>query len=316
MKKFIASALTAAMAVSSAVPFLSAAEDNIPLFYMKVQPNEGYTTEDDGTIVIKRQKNENGFILTPDQLEMGLILTTDIFFYDPNENAWSVSPRWKTSSDYLEISQVYNPFDMDPVPPFAYASVDSSGNITTGGLEKNFSKNTKYGSINFTVRDPKGNSLVKYGETTDSYPLISFDISVDKNIPYGDYEVYFMTYEDNSCSVAVNDDNATIYRYPNLRLENMKIRIEGANPGDVNNDGAIDAADSSLVLTEYASVSTGGNSILDETQKEAADVAYDNIIDSSDASFILEYYAYASTTQGDVMTLREFYKSKHSEPLS
>lgn len=298
MKKFIASTLTAVMALSSAVPFFSVAEDEIPLFYMRMQSADGFTEDTDGTIVISRE-----------QVEKGLVLTTDIFFYDPNENAWSVSPRWKTSSDYLDISQVYNPFEMDPVPPFAYASVDSSGNLTTGGLGKDLSTNKKYGSINFTIRDASGKSLVKYGEATDSYPLISFDISVDKNIPYGDYEVCFMTYEDNSCSVATNDDNSTIYRYPNLRLENMKIRVEGANLGDINNDGTIDSSDASLALSEYASISTGGESILDEIQKQAGDVYPDDAIDSSDASRILTYYAYASTTQGDIIGLRDYFNS-------
>lgn len=302
MKKFISAALSAVTAVSAAVPFLSNAEDNIPLFYMKMQyidGSTGFTEEEDGTIVISRE-----------QIKKGLTLTTDIFFYDPNENAWSVSPRWKTSSDYLEISEVYNPFEMDPVPHFAYASVDSSGKLTTGGLGYDLSKNKTHGSINFTVRDTNGKSLVKYGKATDSYPLISFDISVNKNIPYGEYEVYFMDVEGNSCRVAINDDASTIYAYPNSpRLENLKIRVEGANPGDVNNDGTIDSSDASLILSEYASVSTGGASAFDENQKEAGDVYSDGTIDSSDASRILTYYAYASTTQGDVMSLSEYFKN-------
>lgn len=297
MKKFILSTLCAVMALSTSKSFLSNADGEIPYFYMKMKSTEGFTEDADGTVVISRE-----------QIKKGIPITVDIFFYDRNENAWSVSPRWKTSSDFLVISQVYNPFEMDTVPPFAYASVDSSGNLTTGGLGYDISKNKKYGSINFTIRDTSGKNLVKYGETTDSYPLISFDISLDQNTPYGEYEVYFMAEEDNSCRVAINDGNGTIYAYPDLpRMENLKIRVEGANLGDINNDGIIDSKDASIVLSEYASDFTSGESVIDDTQKWAANVNFDNIIDSTDASNILNYYAYVSTVQENPLSMSEYF---------
>ncbi|MBR5513610.1 MAG: fibronectin type III domain-containing protein [Ruminococcus sp.] len=65
--------------------------------------------------------------------------------------------------------------------------------------------------------------------------------------------------------------------------------------GDVNDDITIDASDASKVLEEYAAMSTGNDSLLNDKQKKAADVNDDGKIDSSDASKILEYYASAST---------------------
>ena len=65
--------------------------------------------------------------------------------------------------------------------------------------------------------------------------------------------------------------------------------------GDVDNDSTVSSSDASLVLAEYAALSTSGESILDAKQKKAADVNGDETIDASDASLILAYYAYVST---------------------
>ncbi|MDO4864052.1 MAG: S8 family serine peptidase [Ruminococcus sp.] len=65
--------------------------------------------------------------------------------------------------------------------------------------------------------------------------------------------------------------------------------------GDVNEDGKIDAKDSSEILVYYAKVSTGGEGDLSDTQKTAANVNGDGKIDAKDASAILGYYSYTST---------------------
>ncbi|MBO5163871.1 MAG: leucine-rich repeat protein [Ruminococcus sp.] len=65
--------------------------------------------------------------------------------------------------------------------------------------------------------------------------------------------------------------------------------------GDVNGDGMVDSSDASLVLTEYAMLSTGGNGNFSESVKKLADFDKDGTIDSSDASLILAYYAHVST---------------------
>ncbi|MBQ8123421.1 MAG: hypothetical protein IJ170_08965 [Ruminococcus sp.] len=58
--------------------------------------------------------------------------------------------------------------------------------------------------------------------------------------------------------------------------------------GDVNCDGAVDAADASLVLTDYADTLTGGYTKLD---LKKADMNGDKNIDASDASDILVLYS-------------------------
>ncbi|GEM_PF-6284076 len=64
--------------------------------------------------------------------------------------------------------------------------------------------------------------------------------------------------------------------------------------GDLDGNEIINASDASLVLSEYAALSTGKESILTLEQKNISDINNDGFIDSVDASKILSYYAYQS----------------------
>jgi hypothetical protein len=77
--------------------------------------------------------------------------------------------------------------------------------------------------------------------------------------------------------------------------------------GDINSDGASDASDASMILAEYADISTGGTGDFSVNQKKYADVNSDAVIDSSDASIVLAYYGYTSTGGG--YTIEEFIMS-------
>lgn len=65
--------------------------------------------------------------------------------------------------------------------------------------------------------------------------------------------------------------------------------------GDVNGDGAVDAADASMVLSEYAKGSVQQDTEFSDEQKQKADVTGDGVMDAADASAIISYYAYSST---------------------
>ncbi|WP_294413267.1 dockerin type I domain-containing protein [uncultured Ruminococcus sp.] len=99
------------------------------------------------------------------------------------------------------------------------------------------------------------------------------------------------------------------YYYEKVRttLERKNKYLTGENLlGDVDNSGAVNAIDASLVLDYYSKASTGQSTSLDETQKKSADVNKDGSINAVDASQILSYYAYTATASGDVMTLEEY----------
>ena len=76
--------------------------------------------------------------------------------------------------------------------------------------------------------------------------------------------------------------------------------------GDVDANGKINAVDASMILSEYAVMSTKGISELDDTQKKAADVTNDGKINAIDATTVLTYYAYTSTHGGEALSMEEF----------
>lgn len=63
---------------------------------------------------------------------------------------------------------------------------------------------------------------------------------------------------------------------------------------DVNRDGAINAVDASIVLSEYAMTSIGKSSELNQTEKYIADYDNNGVINAIDASGVLETYAHNS----------------------
>jgi hypothetical protein len=72
------------------------------------------------------------------------------------------------------------------------------------------------------------------------------------------------------------------------------LKVRTALLGDVNFDSIINSSDASLILADYALVSTGNKSALTEEQKKSADINNDGKSDSIDASLSLAYYAYTS----------------------
>lgn len=76
--------------------------------------------------------------------------------------------------------------------------------------------------------------------------------------------------------------------------------------GDVNIDGSVNALDASLVLTEYAYISTTGNHAFNLLENLIADVDSDKMINSLDASYILSYYAYKAT--GGFLSFEQYMK--------
>ena len=65
--------------------------------------------------------------------------------------------------------------------------------------------------------------------------------------------------------------------------------------GDVNEDGMVDAKDSSEVLVYYSRMSTDMEYELSSAQYTAADVNTDKMVDAEDALLILDYYSFTAT---------------------
>lgn len=105
---------------------------------------------------------------------------------------------------------------------------------------------------------------------------------------------------------------ATIYGYDNSTAQayaekcNRKFVSLGQAPekdtvslGDVNSDGYVNSVDASMVLVEYAELSTSNPSSFTEDMQKLADINKDDMINAVDATIILQYYAYLSTDGTD-----------------
>ncbi len=108
-------------------------------------------------------------------------------------------------------------------------------------------------------------------------------------------DIYFNGTEEQWNAITIGDGNnsianATIH-YNSEGITEPEIIIAG----DINKDNSVDASDASMVLTIYASVSTGDSSMLTPEFVKTADINQDGAVDASDASAILQYYAYVST---------------------
>lgn len=87
--------------------------------------------------------------------------------------------------------------------------------------------------------------------------------------------------------------------------------IENVALGDIDGDGSINSSDASMILEEYARISTGHDSAFTSTQLIAGDVDANGTIDSIDASTVLAYYAYVST--GGTLSFEKYLTPNTSE---
>ena len=104
----------------------------------------------------------------------------------------------------------------------------------------------------------------------DTYKLTLTDIPEG----YKDPDVY-----------TIGTANRDMVQYINIVLQSEFIK------GDVNEDGAVNIADATLVLTHYAQTAAGMASGLSEAQLSAGDTDGDSSITIADATAILRYYA-------------------------
>ena len=143
------------------------------------------------------------------------------------------------------------------------------------------------GLENYTISpifDNKGDKFaIKYAVKADFSQVNTITISsTDSCMSYSDSKA-----TPTSISVTINTD-----------ISNILL-------GDVNKDGMVDASDASLVLVEYAILSTGGDKTLTGELEIVADVNSDGTVDASDASLILSFYAFLSTG-GTITDMREW----------
>lgn len=214
------------------------------------------------------------------------------------------------SNVYAEISAVYEDFNQN----------DVNGTVTVNIPEDVTAE------IKITFTSPEVTNEPYYIEKNVSAGKYSFDIE-GRDTTEDDYRNYTLsvavnggenkgtvTYTD-TFTVPDGNDNPdsfmkSVYSFSaddnftgkswditseNDTEKNIVLHFGGYQTGDLNNDGLVDSVDASVILAEYALISTNSDGTFSDSQKLAGDVNKDNIIDSVDSSMIQSYYAELST---------------------
>lgn len=100
------------------------------------------------------------------------------------------------------------------------------------------------------------------------------------------YRATLWLYNDENLKTLAREEAEVIYDYFS------QIKPQNFTVGDVNGDGMINAVDASNILSAYADISTGTETILN---RNVSDVNGDGMIDALDATQILMIYAELST---------------------
>ena len=305
MKKLISAILAGAAVCTSVASFSANADDEyLPRLYFKGIEAEGVTVDTDGNITIDRSVFSKA----------GYEFSANLFVEDEKLCCRSVAPKVKCADKNLKLLRLHDPWATtgdEPYTEFAYAETDENGNFQYKRIDTMLSTSEEYNTLNFTCRADvrvDDSPMKPYGEKSDSYPLVRFDMSLDRNTPCGEYTVYIITepgeyVDDQTSRVQMIEDGIPVVSVPTYTP--LKVTVTGANPGDINNDGKIDSKDASLALAAYSKSSVGKEHGLTDVQFTAGDIDSNGILDSNDATKILRYYGYVSTSDGE-LTLTEF----------
>ncbi|MBR6385613.1 MAG: hypothetical protein IKS03_05800 [Ruminococcus sp.] len=279
-------ALAMPLAMLSSFPVTSAyASDSEHELYLSAEGAED--TETGKIFCLERSMLDDG----------DYTLKVNIFFRDDVLNAWYVSPKVKCADSNIKLINLVDP--KDPLIEFAYAEKDENGELTYGINSTIASGSEKYNTVNFTCMNAnimKRSAMLPYGEFTDSYPLTFFDAVINKDIPTGEYEIYFLREAEDDPDQRVTEVSLMIGGGPeacDVTLTDMKILV--GTLGDIDDNGTIDSIDASAILKEYSLTSTQKEPTFSNVQKKFADTDGNGTVDSSDASLVLKYYAYTST---------------------
>ncbi|MDD6268850.1 MAG: dockerin type I repeat-containing protein [Oscillospiraceae bacterium] len=174
----------------------------------------------------------------------------------------------------------------------------------------------------FNASNPYGYDVNWYGGKSNAYPLVTFDVSIDKDTKDGVYYVGFTNYRSNDISFYLEKiipqtgemgvyahniyPNNVSYINPPYNTEIINdrenwLKIVVGNPEeaqaetecDVNNDGTVDVTDAAEVLRIYAESASSdeANALILKESAVNADVNGDGTVDVADAALVLETYS-------------------------
>jgi len=316
MNKKILSTITAGIVIMSAVSIFPANADNVPVLYFKSGENMD---------IVK--------VSADDVAKGDVAVRIGMYIDDSSNDVNSLVMKWKCDSEYITMTNLLNSClseGLDENNEYIcsdYTLADGTV-ISSPYIPTCFIKISDTGKVSFqgsfqvagepdpiTRRSPEAYSAVYqmgmkavkwFTEDSDAYMISDFDAVIKQGTPDGLYKIYYTAPSDPD-SISLDEWGSITYgTYDSSSKEFLpelkSITIQVGDPyvlGDVNQDGVIDSSDASVVLSAYASFSSGDGYKLTDTQIKCADVNHDGVIDSSDSSRILEYYAKHSSGKDD-----------------
>lgn len=315
MKNRIISALSALTFSFSALHMFPAYAENTPLLYFK-------SGENTDIVKVSSEDVQNGDVT----------LRIEMYIDDSSNDIGALRLRWKSDSEYISLGNLLSPlYDVNdeteytlsdgttfstkrPLTCFGKISNDKYGFQGQFIIPDKPDENTGRSETAYAIsyQSEMKNAVKWFDNDSDAYMISNFDAVIKQDTPEGFYKIYYVEpkikdidsiTDDEWNSVEYGIAYGTYYSSSKDFLPDVKsITIQVGEPyftGDVNQDNVIDASDASLVLSAYASFSSGQGYHLTQKQLDCADVNHDGNVDSSDASRILEYYANISSGKSD-----------------
>lgn len=283
MKKFISviSSLVIASGMTSVFTANAADEsaDYKPYFYFKADESSSYEVLKWGAIFVNRKGAG-----ADSKIPVG------VYFKDDEKIAGQIFAKWGCENKALQLTDLSGPVSVKGASPYKVAKSDADINLKTF-TDLNVMA-ASYADTN--VKTP----MALTGETSDAYPLACFNVSFTSEATGGVYEIAMYNKGNYFTSVIpryVDDITKTIEVFPAEYSKTLKISCSDRMLGDVNNDGKINAVDASMILAEYAKVSSNNPTSFSADQEVAADIDGNYKYDAVDASGVLAYYAYTAT---------------------
>lgn len=299
MKKFISLISSVALAATMTAAFSANAADDAsekssdPSFYFKADEAEGTEVLKFGRIFVNTKKSEGK-------------IPAAVYIKDEKKVAGQVFLKWASDNKDLKIKNATGPVAKYGATP--YKSFTSDDDVAIVVLDAINGVGLNYSDISSAT------PMECTGETSDAYPLACFDAVFEENAAGGTYNigVYDQGAYFSSVVCRPTGDGKSVEVFPAETSPKLTINAANRMLGDVNDDGLVDAVDSSLIMKAYAKMSASDEDPgLTGDQTACADVNGDGNIDAVDASNILAYYAYASSiTEGDTLSLNNFIKSR------
>lgn len=271
IKRIAAAAFAATMAFPAVLTSAADIRTYEPSLYFKAAGTENVSVLKSGSLFVNNK-----------DIPAGTDIKTDVFYLDEMKATNQLYIKWECKSSDIALTDLTDPITSAGACPFSkWKDAD--------GISLLYKPEINYMGVSYTTISSAPLALT--GESSDSYPLASFNVELPENVPVGRYEVRFLTGEgSNVCSASYSEPLRSIHPSGD-NAKSLFIGVSDRALGDVNGSGKLEASDASRLLVAYTLLSANEESGLTLAEEIAGDLNGDGMITATDASAVLIKYA-------------------------